>query len=272
MQIIKTLITFILFCCLIFHTLFVFANRVSKNPPAPHSNGEMQPSKDTSQGELSGDITFVSNYVSYGTSSTNNLPALQRTISYSLPSGLYASLWGSNSIIDGWKQSLELYPNIGWTGEKNEWSWYVYGAYDAYFFRPVGMNPSYFEFEGAIAHKSPNVKVKIGMTYSPNYYGNSGETFYPFFRLNIPLQNDYLLHMQLAYASIQDNDQYGVPDYGTMRLGIKKSDLFQHIDTALYFFATTIKKSQCYPEGPQMPPTINECRPGVYITLSRQFG
>jgi uncharacterized protein (TIGR02001 family) len=272
MPVAKRSILFVAFVYLVSCSLLVSANRVSKNPPSIHPERAASAEAYPYPSNLSGDITFVSNYLSYGTSNTNNLPALQGSITYTLPSQLYVSLWGSNIIIEGWKQSLELYPTIGWMGGSNAWEWYVFGAYDAYFFRPLGPNPSYFEFEGAITRHFSKVNLRVGMTGSPNYYDNSGKTIYPFIRLDIPLQNDYEIQTQLAHSFIENNARYGVPDYTAIRLGIIKAKFFGELDGAIYFYATTIPKSQCFPEGPGLPPIVNSCGPGAFITLGRSFG
>lgn len=268
MQIIKYLLGGMVFFIFFLFPDVGIANRVTKNPPSPSQNI----GSGAAGGEWSGDITAVTNYVSYGNSSSNNLPALQGTLSYSFNTGLYVSVWGSNAIIDGWKQSLELYPSLGWSGDGEKWSWYIQGAHDTYFFRPANMNPGYWEFEGALTRKVVSSKITLGLTYAPQYYAIAGETFYPFFRLAIPLKQSYSLHAQYAYADIQKNDLYGLPNYSAFRLGIKKKQFLGMFDAGIYVFATTVKYAQCFPDGPGMPPQINVCGPGVFATLAKQFG
>lgn len=272
MQATKPFILYLTLAAVIGTSQPVSANRVSKNPPSPYSAGTGTSSKNWLRGDFSGDITFVTNYISYGTSSSNNLPALQGTVSYSLPSGPYLSLWGTNAIIEGWMQSLELYPSVGWTGQKNQWSWYLLAAYDSYFVRPKDMNPSYFEVEGALSYQFSKVQLSLGITYSPNYYAIAGQTLYPFALLNIPLQDHYSIGVQAAYAFIQDNLNYGTPDYAALRLGLIKASFLDFFDAGLYLYGTSIPKSQCYPQGPGLKPLINLCGPGAFFTLSRAFG
>src|SRR5690348_3144550 len=45
---------------------------------------------------LSGNLAWVSNYMFRGMSQTRNLPALQGSLTYSFPYGIYANAWGSN--------------------------------------------------------------------------------------------------------------------------------------------------------------------------------
>lgn len=48
-------------------------------------------------GELTGNFTITSNYIFRGISNSNNLPAFQGGLTYTLPStGIYFNLWGSN--------------------------------------------------------------------------------------------------------------------------------------------------------------------------------
>lgn len=46
--------------------------------------------------DLSGNLTFVTNYVFRGISQTKNLPAIQGGLTYALPFNFYFNLWGSN--------------------------------------------------------------------------------------------------------------------------------------------------------------------------------
>jgi uncharacterized protein (TIGR02001 family) len=45
---------------------------------------------------LSGNLAWVSNYMFRGISQTRNLPAVQGSLTYSFPYGIYANAWGSN--------------------------------------------------------------------------------------------------------------------------------------------------------------------------------
>lgn len=54
---------------------------------------------------VTGNVTFLSDYIVRGVSQTNNKPAIQGTIDYSHASGLYAGIFGSNVswLEDGWE-------------------------------------------------------------------------------------------------------------------------------------------------------------------------
>lgn len=63
-------------------------------------------------GKLSGNLAFTSNYVWRGISQTNNGPAIQGGLTYTLNNGLYANLWGSN--VKFGTATLEVDPSIGY--------------------------------------------------------------------------------------------------------------------------------------------------------------
>lgn len=220
---------------------------------------------------LSGNITFVSNYVSYGMSSSNNLPALQGQINFDLPKGFFINLWGSNAIIGGWKQSMEFYPNIGWSFENSKWQGYIFAAYDTYFFRPTDLDPSYFEFEGALGYTFKYLTLILGMNFSPQFYLDSGLFYYPSITFNIPLVHQITLNLQYAYAAIEKNDIYGVPNYSAFQVGLSKNNIYKHFGAGIYFYDTTVKASECFPATPGVSPSVNECGPGGYVSLVYQW-
>lgn len=68
-------------------------------------------------GELNGTMALVSNYLFRGISQTENNPALQGGLTYALPIGLYASVWGSNVKFEEESDAnLELDNVVGFKG------------------------------------------------------------------------------------------------------------------------------------------------------------
>jgi uncharacterized protein (TIGR02001 family) len=63
--------------------------------------------------EISGELSFVSNYKFRGISQTDNKPAIQGGFELALPGGFYAGTWGSNvsdwTNVDGNGMELDLY-------------------------------------------------------------------------------------------------------------------------------------------------------------------
>ena len=123
--------------------------------------------------ELTGDITFTSDYAFRGISQTEEAPALQGGLTLSSESGFYASVWGSNVdfLAEG---TLELDVMLGWSGDlTEEWSADVgimrYGYPNA---EIDGSN--FWEVYGSLSYKD----LTFGLAYSDDYYANSGNFIY----------------------------------------------------------------------------------------------
>lgn len=146
--------------------------------------------------ELTGDITFASDYAFRGVSQTEEAPALQGGLSLSTESGFYVSVWGSNVdfLAEG---TLELDMMLGWSGAINDdWSTDVgimrYGYPNA---EIDGSN--FYEVYGSLSYKD----LTFGVAYSDDYWAHSGNFIY-------------------AYAGYS----YAVTDYLTLDLHIGQNE------------------------------------------------
>lgn len=123
--------------------------------------------------EVSGDITFVSDYAFRGISQTDEAAAIQGGITLAADSGFYLSVWGS-SVDFGGEGTLELDVLLGWSGDiAEDWSADVgimrYGYPNTEF---EGSN--FWELYGSVSYKD----LTLGLAYSDDYYGNTGNYFY----------------------------------------------------------------------------------------------
>ena len=146
--------------------------------------------------ELTGDVTFASDYAFRGVSQTEEAPALQGGLSLSTESGFYVSVWGSNVdfLAEG---TLELDVMLGWSGAINDdWSTDVgimrYGYPNA---EIDGSN--FYEVYGSLSYKD----LTFGVAYSDDYWANSGNFIY-------------------AYAGYS----YAVTDYLTLDLHVGQNE------------------------------------------------
>lgn len=66
---------------------------------------------------FSGNVAATSNYVFRGVSQTKNLGALQGSLTYEFPIGLYANTWASNVAFEDSNANTEVDTVIGWRGD-----------------------------------------------------------------------------------------------------------------------------------------------------------
>lgn len=150
--------------------------------------------------ELSGDITFASDYAFRGISQTEEAPALQGGLSLTDESGFYVSVWGSNVdfLAEG---TLELDVMLGWSGAINDdWSTDVgimrYGYPNA---EIDGSN--FWELYGSLSYKD----LTFGLAYSDDYYANSGNYYYVYANYSYALTESFTLDLHVGQNEYDDS-------------------------------------------------------------------
>jgi len=178
--------------------------------------------------EVSGDVTFVSDYAFRGISQTDEAPALQGGLTLAAESGLYVSVWGS-SVDFGGQGTLELDVMLGWSGDiAEDWSADVgimrYGYPNTEF---EGSN--FWELYGSVSYKD----LTLGLAYSDDYYGNTGNYYYVYAGYSLALSENFALDFHIGQNEYSDDSSASYLDYGvtlsTEVLGIGLS--LAYIDT-----------------------------------------
>jgi uncharacterized protein (TIGR02001 family) len=150
--------------------------------------------------ELSGNVTFVSDYAFRGISQTEEAAALQGGLSLSDASGFYLSVWGSNVdfLAEG---TLELDVMLGWSGDINDdWSTDIgimrYGYPNT---EIAGSN--FYEVYGSLSYKD----LTFGLAYSDDYYANSGNFIYVYANYSYALADNLTLDLHVGQNEYDDN-------------------------------------------------------------------
>ncbi|WP_445425423.1 TorF family putative porin [Alishewanella sp. HL-SH06] len=159
--------------------------------------------------EVSGDVTFVSDYAFRGISQTDEAAALQGALTLSDESGIYLSVWGS-SVDFGGTGTLELDVMLGWSGDIAEgWSADVgimrYGYPNTEF---EGSN--FWELYGSVAYKD----FSLGLAYSDDYYGNSGNYYYVYAGYSLALTDNLAVDFHVGQNEYSDDSSLSYLDYG----------------------------------------------------------
>lgn len=151
--------------------------------------------------ELSGDITFTSDYAFRGISQTDEAPAIQGGLTLSDESGFYVSVWGS-SVDFGGQGTLEFDVMLGWSGALNdEWSADVgvmrYGYPNTEF---AGSN--FYELYGSLSYHD----FTLGLAYSDDYYANAGTYFYLYGGYSYALTDNLAIDLHVGQNEYDDSD------------------------------------------------------------------
>lgn len=169
---------------------------------------------------LPGDFTFnttiATDYSFRGISQTGNGPAIQGGIDWAHDSGFYIGTWASNLNFAGGME-LDLYGGYGFSA----------GGFDfdlgaVYLFYPndgTDNNPGtikhtdYLELVASVGYDFDVASTNLGVVYSPDYFGESGDYFYPNFSVSVPLMPYFSLDGNIGYNFIDDNVAWGTDDY-----------------------------------------------------------
>lgn len=140
---------------------------------------------------FSSNFTLASNYLFRGVSQTTNLPAVQGGITYTLPVGLYANVWGSNVKFDSTPDAnSELDTIVGFRNTYREDL-----AYDLNFARynyPGARILNYNEFNSVFNYHF----IQAMFSYSGNEYNTHTTGLYYAGGINYTIPAAYVLNIE----------------------------------------------------------------------------
>lgn len=188
---------------------------------------------------ISGTMALTSNYVFRGLTQTENLPAVQGSVTYTIPIGLYATLWSSNNKFIDTNINLELDPGIGFKKEIGKDFSFDIVLYRYIF--PSMRDWDYNEWIGLVNYKF----LQADMGYSGNVYNVKRKGLYYDGGINYAIPKKYLFGIDgvsfLALAGRYElpkdfPDEAGI-SYNTYTLSISKE--FKQYSLVLQYTNTT---------------------------------
>ena len=180
--------------------------------------------------EFSANVALSTDYRFRGITQTSHDPALSGGFDYSYtPFGFYAGVWASNldfNVPDPDPADLEIDFYGGFSGEiANGIGWDIGGLYYAYPGSDTGSGVAdydYFEAYGSLSYDFGTFNVAGGLAYSPDYFFESDDSLYVYGDIGVPLPQGFSLAGHVGHQSIDDNAQFGTPDYLDWSVGISK--------------------------------------------------
>lgn len=215
-------------------------------------------------GNIAGTIAVATDYVFRGMSQTDNDPALQGSLEYSLPvagdaAAAYVSIWGSNvrflaapngGTVPG-SGSLELDYTAGVRGTLFEKLGYdVNFIYYSYPGAQSSLNYDNVDVGAKLSYDLDFAAPYVGVRYSPDFYGGTDKAWYYSAGVGVPLAYGMLepykvkAMAEISRQTIENNTLYGAPDYTTWMLGVTASAFT--LDFTLAYYDTNISTAQCF--------------------------
>ncbi len=180
-------------------------------------------------GSFSANVALTSEYFFRGLSQTDDAPALQGGFDYEIelskPLGLYFGVWGSNvdfnedAGVDGATVEIDLYGGLKGSIGETGLGWNAGLIYYAYPGADRSLDYDFVEIQGSLGYDFGVGSVSVGVNYSPNNFGDSGDALYPKLGVEVPLGKRVALSGHLAKQYIEKEDVFGQPDYVEWNIG-----------------------------------------------------
>ena len=217
--------------------------------------------------EVSGNVALTTDYRFRGWSQTTSDPAIQGGFDYNHESGFYVGTWGSNVEFAG---SLELDYYAGFANDINDNIAYDVGI--IYYDYPGGdlggVDPEFLEIYGGLSGDLGPVSLSGTISYSDDYFGETGKAFYYDLGASYGLPYDISLNAHFGYQTIDDgsikDDGFFSSDedsYKDWSIGVSKS--MWELDFDLSYIDTNLSDSDCFGN--------NVCDSTVVFSISKSL-
>ena len=139
---------------------------------------------------ISGTMALTTNYMFRGISQTENYPAVQGSLTYTSPIGIYLNLWGSNVKFEDTNASVEIDTVVGYSNGIGENFTYDinYGRYNY----PGATNLEYNELNTLFNFYF----LQAGISYSGNVYNSHKSGTYYNGGINYAIPPHYLFNIE----------------------------------------------------------------------------
>lgn len=185
--------------------------------------------------EVSGNVALTTNYVYRGITQTDDGPAIQGGFDVA-SGGFYAGTWASSvDFSDDTTMEIDFYAGYG--GAITEGLSYDVGAiYYAYPDSNDGGSQDFYEVYGGLSYAFSSVEVGASVAYSPDFYGETGESLYYLASASYAVAENVSLDATYGVSSFEEGMNNDYQDYS---LGGTYSYPETAIDFGLHFYGTT---------------------------------
>ena len=202
--------------------------------------------------EISGNVTIATDYRFRGISQTDRDPTIQGGFDYAHDSGLYAGIWASNLAFAG---SIEMDYYGGYAGNINDNIGFDVGV--IYYDYPSDNQPSgandleFWEIYGGLSGDVGPVSLSGKLSYSPDYFGETGDGVYTDLGASYGLPADFTLAAHFGYQYIEDGSvrdegffSSDEDSYTDWSIGVSRS--WMGVDFDLSYIDTNLGSSDCF--------------------------
>lgn len=197
--------------------------------------------------EISGNVALTSDYKFRGISQSDESPAIQGGFDLGFENGIYVGTWGSSVDFgyaegEGFDGSLELDYYAGWAVPINDnigidvgYIYYDYPGDD-------GAEGDYQEIYGSVSLWD----LSLGLAYSDDYYGDSGDFMYYQADYSLGLGDTFTVDFHIGYNDLDEEGflSNGATSYTDYSIGVSASWLA--VDWSLAWVGTDLDEEEVF--------------------------
>ena len=209
---------------------------------------------------FTGNVAFTTDYIFRGISQSNEEPTIQGGMDWNDAStGLYAGVWGSG--VDFTDATTEIDAYAGMKGTMmDDINWNLGAIYYFYPGADDARNYDFWELAASVGYDFGFMQTTASLNYSPDFFGSSGDAWYPALNATIPLNNGFTANAGLAHQWVEDNTAYTIQDYTTWSLGLGYD--YEGFNFGLKYHDTDLTEPTECADG---------CGARIVFTISRTF-
>jgi uncharacterized protein (TIGR02001 family) len=208
---------------------------------------------------FTGNVALTTDYVFRGISQSNEEPTVQGGMDWAdAATGLYAGAWASGVDFEDATTEMDFYGGL--SGTVDDISWDLGGIYYFYPGADDTLDYDFWELAASVGYDFDVLQATLSVNYSPDYFGSSGNAWYPSANVSVPLPYGLTADAGIGYQWIEDNESFGTDDYATWSLGLGYD--LSGFNLGLKYIDTDLKEpSEC----------ADGCGARVVFTVSRSF-
>lgn len=212
-----------------------------------------------SYSNLSANMALTTDYVFRGISQSNEEATVQAGIDWSHPeTGLYLGVWGSGVDFTDASAEFDFYGGVA--GEYDGLSWDLGTIYYMYPGADDSLNYDFWELAAAVGYDFDILQASLSLNYSPEYFGDSGDSYYLAAYTTVPLPYNLTLSGHAGHQWIEDNAAFGTDDYTDWSLGLGTT--VEGFDLSLTYHDTDLSEPDECADG---------CGARLVFSISKSF-
>lgn len=199
--------------------------------------------------DYSATAIFTSDYVFRGVSLSDEHFAVQGYMDVKSSTGLYLGGFASNvQLVEGDGATAELDAYAGYAGKFTKRAGYNLNVtYSTFPGAKRDLHYNNVEYTPSLSYEVGPVYLHGGVSWSPNYFAHSGDSFYYDGNVEVFFVHDISAVLHGGRQTVEHNDRFFAPDYNDWAVTLRKK--LAGFTGSVSYTDTDLEKEECFGGG-----------------------